>query len=124
MRQYLHMFQTNAASEVLREEKVRRSSQKQETWRVSPLWSTSWLADVSPADNRRAQSLPYEIRRENQKPGDKLTGSNLRAQTAEKNTVSIAAICAEQVLANQVDRDWHQDKAKEKQTKKQSCLLG
>lgn len=124
MRQYLHMFQTNAISERLWQEKVRRSSQKQAAWRVSPIWSTSCLPDVSPAENRHSQGLPCEIGRENQKPGNKLTGSNLRAQIAKKVTVSMTAICAEYALADQVDRHRHQDKAKEKQTKKQNCLPG
>ena len=72
--------------------------------------------DAAPGLYRQTQSLPHKIRRQNQKPGNAVAGTNLRANSPEKLAVAMASVRSKYTLSYQEDGYRHQDQPKKQQT--------
>ncbi len=74
----------------------------------------------APAESCEPQSLPCEVWRRDQEPGNDVAAADLATQRCEEITVAMSTVCTEELHSNQVYGDWHHDKAKKYQAQKQS----
>jgi hypothetical protein len=85
------------------------------------LWQTSLRGIVlaarqPPAKRHKAQTLPTQIGRQDQKPGNRVSVSNLAVQRAKEVSEADATVGTEYSLANLINNYWYDDQAQKQQT--------
>jgi len=66
-----------------------------------------------PDEECQPQQLPCQIRRQDKKPGDKLSAPDFRAKRGEEIAISLSTVLTEHVLPDPIDGDGHEHKPHE-----------
>ena len=79
---------------------------------------------LSPPEYHQPKTLPAQVRRQDQKPGNDIAGSDLGTQGTEKVAITETAISAKYRLADVVNDQGHDRQAQKQEHRKQCQLFG
>lgn len=79
--------------------------------------------DPAPGLYRQAETLPHKVRRQNQKPGNAIAATYLRANCPKKLAVAISTVRSKHTLTYPEDGHGHQDQPKKQQAGEKSDFL-
>ncbi len=69
--------------------------------------------DAVPGEERQPKQLPCQIRRQDEKPRDKVSAPDFCAERGEEIAISLSTVLTEYVLPDPIDGDGYENKSRE-----------